>query len=74
VNKGRMPLPACGPFVLALLLAGCGDQTAPSAEENEQLENAAEMLDSAPGELANINDNALGEAEGNSLNMDEPKR
>lgn len=65
-----MPVLACGPFLLALLLGSCGDRSTPSAEENRQLDNAAEMLDSAPGELANIDANALGPAEENAINMD----
>jgi len=55
-----MPCLACGPFVLALLVAACGNRTAPSAEENRQLDNAAEMLDAAPSTLGNIDANALG--------------
>jgi hypothetical protein len=70
MKKGRMPSLACGPFLLALLLGSCGDRTTPSAEENRQLDNAAEMLDSAPGELANIDANALGPAEENVVNTD----
>ena len=58
--KGRMPLLACGPFLLALALAACGDRTSPSAEDKRQLDNAAAMLDNAPDELANINDQGLG--------------
>ena len=65
-----MPVLACGPFLLALLLGSCGDRSTPSAEENRQLDNAAEMLDSAPGELANIDANALGPAEENAISMD----
>ena len=74
MTKGRMPLLACGPFLLALLLCGCGNGTSPSAEENRQLNNAAEMLDEAPQMLSNIDENALGPAEENSLNTDEPGR
>jgi hypothetical protein len=69
-----MPLRACGPFLLALLLAACGNGTSPSAEENRQLDNAAEMLDAAPQTLSNIDDNALGPDDGNSVNRDEPPR
>ncbi len=69
-----MPGLACGPFLLALLLTSCGDRSTPSAEENRQLDNAAEMLDSAPGELANIDENDLGATEDNSINMDESER
>jgi hypothetical protein len=59
MTKGRMPVLACGPFVLALLLAACGDASVPSAEENAQLDNAAEMLDSAPDALEGIDENAI---------------
>jgi hypothetical protein len=59
MNKGRMPYLACGPFLLALLLASCGDSSNPTAEDNAQLDNAAELLNSAPDELANVDGNAL---------------
>jgi len=68
VNKGRTSHLTCGPFLLALLLCGCGDRTTPSAEQDRQLDNAAEMLDEAPNALGNIDENALGEPDGNSLN------
>ena len=71
--KGRMPFLACGPFLLALLVSACGKSTAPSAEENRQLDNAAEMLDAAPQALGNIDSNALGQA-GNTLATDESAR
>ncbi len=61
--KGRMPLLACGPFLLALALSCCGDKTAPSPEENRQ-------LDRAPDLLANVDDNGLGNAEPESINTD----
>ena len=70
MNLGRMPFLACGPFLLALLLGACGTRTAPSAEENRQLDNAAEMLDAAPETLGNIDSNALG-AVGNNPASDE---
>ncbi|MGI8704303.1 MAG: hypothetical protein ACR2JJ_00625 [Sphingomicrobium sp.] len=66
MNKGRMLPWACGPLLLALLLSACGEQTTPSAEEHEQLDNASEMLDSAPNALADIDDNSLGQPERNS--------
>ena len=76
MKMGRMPIPACGPFLLAiaLALASCSDRSAPSAEENRQLDNAAEMLDAAPNELANIDENSLGDAEPNEINTDESER
>lgn len=57
--RGRAHRLAYGPFVWALLLGACGDRTAPSAEENRQLDNAAELLDSAPAELANVDEKTL---------------
>ena len=65
-----MPYLACGPFLLAFVLASCGDKSTPSAEENRQLDNAAELLNSAPDELANIDENALGPTEENAINTD----
>ena len=63
-----MPVLACGPFLLALALSCCSDTTAPSAEENRQLDNAAEMLDEAPGLLANVDENGLERSDTNELN------
>jgi hypothetical protein len=74
VNKGRAPFRARGPFLLALLLAACSGRSTPTAEENRQLNNAAEMLDVAPNMLENIDENALGPTENTSVNMDEPVR
>lgn len=71
MTKGRTPYRVCGPFLCLLLIAGCGDRTKPSAEENRQLQNAAEMLDAAPDQLANIDDNGLDEPSDNSVNADE---
>ena len=67
MKKGRTPMWACGPFLLALLLGACGERTRPSAEESEQLNNAAEMLDAAPDALANIDENALSEPANNAV-------
>jgi hypothetical protein len=51
---------------LTLALAACAERTTPSAEENRQLENAADLLNSAPGELADIDENALSTNESNA--------
>jgi hypothetical protein len=72
MSKGRMPNWACGPFLLALLLCACGDRSRPSAEESDQLNNAAEMLDSAPDALANIDDNSLVNADANAAGESAP--
>lgn len=61
MTMGRMPHRACGPFLLALVLASCGDGSKPSAAENAQLDNAAEMLNEADDALAGIDDNLLNE-------------
>ena len=71
MNKGRTPYRVCGPFLLALLLSGCGERTRPSAEESEQLDNAADMLNAAPDVLANIDENALDDS-GNNVAGSEP--
>jgi len=60
MTKGRMPVLACGPFLLPLLLVACGgDRSVPSSEQNDQLNNAAEMLDQAPNALEGIDETAL---------------
>jgi PBP1b-binding outer membrane lipoprotein LpoB len=74
MNLGRMPFQACGACVLALLLGACGTTTAPSAEENRQLDNAAEMLDAAPQSLENIDANALGPVDSNTAATDGSER
>lgn len=52
-------------FVLlpALFLSGCQpNPDAPTAEENRQLDEAANLLDEAPANLEAIDDAGLGEA------------
>lgn len=61
-----MPHRACGPFLLALLLGACGDGSKPSAEENEQLNNASEMLGEADNALSGIDEDLLRQPDGNS--------
>lgn len=56
-----MPTPVCGPFLLALLLGACGQSTKPSAAEDERLDNAAELLDSAPDRLTAVDDDLPGQ-------------
>lgn len=70
MKKGRTPCLACGPFILASLLAACGDTSVPSSEENAQLDNAAEMLDSAPDALEGIDENAIDRPAGNEAAPD----
>ena len=67
MTKGRMPHRVCGPFLigLALVLAACGDRSAPSAQENAHLDDAANMLNEADEALEGIDANALGGAEDN---------
>jgi hypothetical protein len=49
--------------VVVLMLTGCqGDPAAPTAEENRQLDEAANMLNQAPANLEAIDDGGLGEA------------
>jgi hypothetical protein len=64
MKKGRAPILACGLF---LCLSSCGSEsTAPTSEQNLQLANADELLNSAPDSLSNIDDNALGAPSNNS--------
>ncbi len=65
MRKGRPPFVASGPF-LCLLLLSCSTETAPSAEDSRQLDNAEDMLDSAPAELSNIDAGEPGEPERNA--------
>ena len=61
MTKGRMPHRACGPFLVcvALALAACGDRSVPSAQENAQLDDAANMLNEAENALEGIDENSL---------------
>ena len=59
MDKGRTAYRLCGPFLLSVLLASCGSGSTPSSEDNRQLANAEEMLNSAPDELSGIDSNAL---------------
>ena len=44
----------------ALALAACqGDTDAPSAEQNREMDRAAEMLDEAPNGLSQVDDSGL---------------
>lgn len=48
------------PLLAALLAVACADEAGtPSAEQNREMENAAEMLDQAPGRLSEIDDREL---------------
>lgn len=58
--KGRASLLMRGPFLFAVLLTGCRDGNVPTAEESDQLNNAAQMLDEAPSDLANVGNGAEG--------------
>lgn len=61
MKKGHAPVLACGLFLCAAALASCGrESTAPTAEQNQQLANADELLNSAPETLSNIDENSLG--------------
>ena len=74
MNRGRMLSRACGPFLFALLLGACSDETRPSAAENEQLDDAAEMLNAAPATLENIDAPVPAEPEPASQPTDEGPR
>ena len=65
MTKGRPPIWATGPFFCLLLMA-CGSSTQPSSEDSRQLDNAEEMLNSAPEELSGIDATGLDEPEQNA--------
>ena len=48
---------------LALLTACNREPSVPSAEENRQLDDAANLLDQAPANLESVDDSGLGEAD-----------
>ena len=62
MTKGRPLIIATGPFLCLLLLA-CSSSTEPSTEDSRRLDNAEDMLNSAPTELSNID---AGELERNA--------
>jgi hypothetical protein len=74
MDKGRTPYMASGPFLLSVVLAACSPASTPSSEDNRQLANAEEMLNSAPGELSDIDENALAQDERDPINTGEPER
>ena len=56
-----------------LLLTNCGsDPAAPTAEENRQLDEAANMLNQAPANLEAIDDSGLGAANGSEEGSSDP--
>ena len=59
-----------------LVLTGCQrDPAAPTAEENRQLDEAANLLNEAPANLEAIDDSGLGEAnEAEGTATDEPPK
>ena len=60
-------------FLAALFLTSCqGDPAAPTAEENRQLDEAANMLNAVPANLEAIDDSGLGAA--NELEEAAPER
>ena len=60
MTKGRTPVLACGLFLCVTTVASCGSEnTTPTPEQNRQLANADELLNSAPNTLSNIDENAL---------------
>lgn len=47
-------------FAALLCLTACNrDQAVPTAEENRQLDDAANLLDQAPASLGNVDDSAV---------------
>jgi len=67
MKTGRTPIMACGLFLCLPALISCGSEsTAPTPEQNHELANADEMLNSAPNTLSNIDENALAAPTSNS--------
>jgi hypothetical protein len=52
---------ACLAAVLLCIIDCIRDQAVPTAEENRQLDDAANLLDQAPASLENIDDSAVSE-------------
>jgi hypothetical protein len=48
----------------AFLIACSGDRTVPTAEENRQLDEAANLLNQAPATLETVDDNGLDDSNG----------
>jgi len=67
----RLKAAAAMASLLALGACGRGDDKAGglTAEENRQLDNAAEMLDTSPDSLVPADDNVAGNSEGDSADQ-----
>ena len=67
MKKGRAPVLACGLFLCPPALTSCGSEsTTPTAEQNQQLADADDLLNSAPATLSNVDVNALGDPSNSS--------
>jgi hypothetical protein len=66
---GTLPIAAA----VVIALAGCGgkkDEGGLSAQDNQELNNAAEMLDASPDSLVASDNTALGNGEGTAVDDD----
>ena len=62
-------------LLLALMLSGCHrDPAAPTAEENRQLDEAANLLNEAPANLEAIDDSGLGATNDPEAPPEEPPK